>query len=251
MEFFDLVNISERFIDLASPTTPDKIAVLGHYLRLQESSRVIDFACGSAEALVLWAERFGITGVGVEVREQACQWARDKIAQRGVRDRIEVLCGPAAEVPFEAQAFDAATCIGASFVFGGFRPAIRAMGRALRPGGRLGIGEPYWKHAHVPPSYAAQESSVHSELELAQIAREEGYAFEYVIRASQDDWDRYEAGNWHGLVRWLEENPAHPERGTVIEHLRKVQDEYLGYGREYVGWAIYVLAPQVRMVEGT
>ena len=60
----------------------------------------------------------------------------------------------------------------------------------------------------------------------------------------RDDWDRYEAGNWHGLVRWLEENPAHPERGTVIEHLHRVQDEYLAYGREYMGWAMYVLVPQ-------
>jgi SAM-dependent methyltransferase len=133
---------------------------------------------------------------------------------------------------------------GASFVFGGFRPAIRAMGRALRPGGRLSIGEPYWKHAHVPPHYAAQETSIHSELELAQIAREEGYEFEYVVRASQDDWDRYEVGNWHGLVRWLEENPAHPERGTVLEHLHRVQDEYLAYGRQHMGWAMYVLASQ-------
>lgn len=51
---------------------------------------------------------------------------------------------------------------------------------------------------------------------------------------------RYEADNWYGLIRWLEENPEHQE---VIDHLHKTQDEYLRYIREYMGWAIYVLNP--------
>jgi hypothetical protein len=64
---------------------------------------------------------------------------------------------------------------------------------------------------------------------------------EYVVRASEEDWDRYVAGDWQGLVRWLEENPDGPQRADVIEHLRQSQDEYLRYGREHFGWALYVL----------
>jgi SAM-dependent methyltransferase len=244
MEFFDLVNISERYLELVSPTTPTKIVTLGQYLRLREGSRVIDFACGYAEALVLWAERFGIVGVGVEVREHACQRARAKISERGLSNRIEIVCAKAAEYRLEEQAFDAATCIGASFVWGGCRPTIHALGRAIRPGGRVGIGEPYWKSDRVPPSYAAQGTSTHSESKLLQIARREGFDIECVVRASQDDWDRYESGNWHGLIRWLEGHPEHPDRSAVIEHLHQMQDEYLAYGRAYLGWAMYVLAPQ-------
>jgi SAM-dependent methyltransferase len=243
MEFFDLVNISEQYIELASPTTSDKILTLGRYLRLGTGSRVIDFACAYAEALALWAEQYGITGVGVELREHACRRARATLSERGLSDRIEIACCAADEYAFEERTFDAATCIGASFVFGGYRPTIRALQRATRPGGRIGIGEPYWKSALVPPAYAAQESFLH-EHELAQFARQEGYEIEYVVRASQDDWDRYEAGNWHGLIRWLEDHPDHPDRDTVIEHLHNVQDTYLTYARAYLGWAMYVLAPQ-------
>jgi SAM-dependent methyltransferase len=245
VEFFDLVNISERYIELASPTTPEKIVQFGKYLRLQEDSRVIDFACGYAEALVLWAEHFGITGLGVEAREHACERARHKIAEKGLGDRIEIVCARAADYSFEEQAFDAATCIGASFIWGGYRPTIRAMRRAIRREGRLGIGEPYWLRDSVPPQVAARETSTHREIELLHIARQEGFDFEYVIRSSHDDWDRYEAGNWHGLIRWIEENSEHPERDQVIQHLHKLQDDYLTYGREYIGWAMYVLAPQL------
>jgi ubiquinone/menaquinone biosynthesis C-methylase UbiE len=243
MKFFDLVNISERYLDLASPISPAKVVELGKYLRLREGSRVIDFACGYAEALILWAERFGIVGTGVEVREQACQRARAKVAERGLCDRVEIVCAQAAGHPFEEQTFDAATCMGASFVFGGYRQTVCALRRAIHATGRLGIGEPYWRRDSVPPEIVAQETSIHGEHSLVQIARAEGFDFEYVIRASQDDWDTYAAGNWHGLVRWIEEHPEHPEREAVIEHLHEIQDEYLGYGREYVGWAMYVLAP--------
>jgi SAM-dependent methyltransferase len=204
---------------------------------------VIDFGCGYAEALVLWAEHFGIRGIGIDVREHACERARKKVSKRGMADRIEIVCGRGADYPFEERAFDAATCIGASFIWDGFRPTIRAMSRAIVPQGRLGVGEPYWLRDHIPPRYAAQEAAVHTESELLRIAREEGFDFEYVIRASHDDWDRYEADNWHGLIRWLEENPDHPEREEVLGHLRKQQDEYVTYGREYLGWAMYVLAP--------
>jgi hypothetical protein len=64
------------------------------------------------------------------------------------------------------------------------------------------------------------------------------------VRASHDDWDTYEAGNWYGLSRLIEENPAHPERQDVIDHLHESQSEYFRYGREYFGWAIYLLTPK-------
>jgi len=169
MTFFDLVDISERFMELVNPSTPEKMVKLGKFLRLREGSRVIDFGCGYAEALTLWAEHFGIAGIGVDIRDRACERARAKVSEKHLTERIEIVCSPGAEYPFQEGAFDAATCI---------------------------------------------------------------------------DWDRYEADNWHGLIRWLEENPDHPERGEVVEHLQKSQDEYLRYGREYLGWAMYVLAPR-------
>jgi SAM-dependent methyltransferase len=245
MRFFDLVNISERYMELANPSTPEKTIRFGKFLRLHEGSRVIDFGCGYAEALVLWAEHFSSTGIGIEVREHACERARARVSEKDLGDRIEIVCGNAADYRFEEQAFDAATCIGASFIWGGYRPAIRAMRRAIRRDSRLGIGEPYWLVDSIPPEVAAQNPSVHSEYELLQIARQEGFDLECVVRASHDDWDRYESDNWHGLIRWIEENPEHPELEEVVQHLHKVQDDYLNYGRQYLGWAMYVLAPRL------
>lgn len=243
MKFFDLVNISERYMELINPCTPEKVLTIGRFLGLKEGSRVIDFGCGYGEALALWAKHFGICGIGIDAREHACDRARKKTSERGFADRIKIICGNAAEYPFEKQAFDVAACIGASFIWGGCRATIRGMKDAIHTDGKLVIGEPYWLKGHVPPEYAKAEQEVHAERELLQIARDEGFDFEYMVRASHDDWDRYEADNWYGLVRWIEENPKHPERQEVIDHLHKIQDEYLRYGREYMGWAMYILNP--------
>jgi len=93
MQFFDLVDISERYMELVNPSTPEKVMTLGKFLRLGEGSRVIDFGCGYAEPLVLWAEQFGIVGTGIDVREHACERARRKVSEKGLSDRIEIVCG--------------------------------------------------------------------------------------------------------------------------------------------------------------
>lgn len=243
MDFFDLKDISERYIELLNPSTPEKVLRLGIQLSLAEGQRVIDFGCGFGETLAIWGEHFGISGTGIDIRPYACERAREKMARLGLDGRIEIIQGNAATYPLEAQRYDVAACIGATFIWGGYRESIQAMSRAIKSGGKLAIGEIYWLKDRVPPTYAREEKSAHTEYKLLQIAREEGFDLEYIIRSSQDDWDTYESGNWVGLLRWIEGNPDHPERHEVIEFLHRTQAEYLTYGREYIGWMMQVLNP--------
>jgi SAM-dependent methyltransferase len=243
MDGMELYNIAERYIELVNPSSVDKIMKIGEALHLGPDTRVIDYGCGFGEPLALWAEGYGISGVGIDIRERACERARQKMVERGLTDRIEIVCGKGAEYPID-EPFDVATCIGASFVFGGYRETIQAMREVIAEGGRMAIGEPYWLKEGVPVEYCEGEAKgVHFEHDLLAITREEGYDWEFMVRASHDDWDGYEAGNWRGLVWWLDHNADHPDRQQVIERLRQNQDDYIRYGREYLGWAIYVLHP--------
>ncbi len=245
MNFLDLKDISERDMELLNPTSSEKIIAVGRVLGLREGARVIDFGCGVGGVLALWAQHFGVAGTGIDLRPLACERARQRLAERGLAGRIQIVCGDAAAYPFEPGAFDVAACIGATFIWeGGFHAALGRMKEAIRPGGRLAVGEAYWRRSHVPPDYSRGETSVHTESELLTMARENGFDLEYVVRASQDDWDHYESENWRGLLRWLDENPAHLERDEVIRHLHHSQNEYTRFAREYFGWAIYILKPR-------
>jgi len=238
LNFFDLKNISERYLELINPASPEKVVRIGNILGLNKNSRVIEFGSGYGEILALWTEHFGISGIGVDIREHACARAKKKMTERGFADRIEIVCGKGAEYKFKKHAFDVAACIGASFVWQGYRSSIAAMRGAIHEHGKLVIGEPYWIRENVPLEYAKEEQGIYTEYELLKISREEGFDFGYVVRSSHDDWDRYESDNWHGLIRWIEENPEHPERREVIDHLHKSQNEYIRFGREYMGWAM-------------
>ncbi len=246
MNFLELKNISERYLDLVNPTTPEKILTAGRVAGMKKDSRVIDFGCGYGEELILWVKEFGITGIGIDIRPAACERAREKIKVQGLENHIEIVCGNASEYKFEPQSYDIATCIGATFCWkGGFQDAVREMKRAIKPGGYLIVGEAYWLHSDVPVEFAQREQSITSERELLRMAHAEGLELIYVLHSSHDDWDHYESENLHGLSDWLDENPTQPAREEVIQHLHESQEEYLQFGREHFGWALYVLKPSV------
>lgn len=245
MHFFDLKNISEKYIELVNPISPKKVIKVGELLGLNPNSRVIEFGCGYGEILALWAEAFGISGVGIELRDFACERARKKMIAKGLADRIEIICEDGAKYKFEEGAFDVAACIGATFIWDDFQSCIKAIKPAVHSKGKLAIGETYWLKERVPPEYAKGEKTTYAESELLRMIREEEYDLEYIARATHNEWDNYVTMDWYGYLRWIEQNPNHPEREEVIRHFHMDQDKYLKYDREYMGWAIYVLTPIV------
>jgi SAM-dependent methyltransferase len=243
MNFFELKDISEVSIELVNPFSQEKVLHVGAVLGLNRGDQIIDFGCGYGEWLRLWAENFGISGVGIDIRATACERARKKMLDHGLDDRIEIICENASSYTFDEGRYDVACCVGASFIWGGYLPSIRGMKQAIKPSGKLVIGEVYWKRTDVPSDIISKED-FHFERDLLKLSREESFEIEYVERASQGDWDRYESENWKGLLTWIQENPDHPDKQQVVDHLHQSQDEYFQYGREYFGWAVYIITPE-------
>ncbi len=231
---------------LINPTTPAKIIQLGAQLGLRPGQHVIDFGCGFGEVLTLWVEHFGISGVGVDIRQYACDRANARIQARGLEKQIEIVCSSGSDYAFADGEFDVAVCLGATFIWGGVAPTLQALARAIdAKDGRIAIGEQYWKTDRVPPVYAQRESAINTEYDLMRIWRTAGFTLTDVITSSQDEWDAYQSANWRGLIAWLKENPQHPERNDVLNHLQTSQNKYFRYQREYIGWALYALTAVV------
>jgi hypothetical protein len=68
----------------------------------------------------------------------------------------------------------------------------------------------------------------------------EGLPVVSVLASSDDDWDRYETLHWQAVERWLAENPADSEAGEIRSRSERHKRTYLRYGRDYLGWAIFV-----------
>ncbi|MFZ1794950.1 MAG: class I SAM-dependent methyltransferase [Anaerolineae bacterium] len=243
MKFLELKDISERHIDLVNPTSPEKILAAGRVAGMAPGQRVIDFGCGYAAPLALWAQAYGIAGVGIDIRPAACERARQNLANKDLSRQIEIVCASGAAYVFEPNTFDVATCIGASFIWpNGFSGAVRAMKSAIKPNGRLIVGEVFWNDPRlVPPDILAREAAIYPETEIYAKAREAGCEVIYALHSNQDDWDHYVTENWRGLSDWLDENPHHPDYAQVLAHMRENQDNYAAYERQHLGWALYIL----------
>jgi SAM-dependent methyltransferase len=241
MEWYELYDVAERYIEVLNPCSIEKVIEAGEVLGLGPHTRLIDYGCGYGEPLALWAERFGITAVGVEFRPRAAAKARLKMIERGLTKQIEIIEGSGADYHMGDHTFDVASCMGASFIWGGYPQAVKAMKTAIKASGKILIGEPYWIKTPQVPNEVMEGWTCYTEHELLTMARAEGFTFTYLIRSSQDEWARYNAANWRGLVAWLKENPGHPDYDQVRAWLDKEQDIYLRWFREYIGWAMYIL----------
>lgn len=227
---------------IMNPTTPEKVIRAGEVAGLAAGDRVVEFGCGYGTILALWGKRFGIAGHGFDIREDACRRAVALLEKEGLSSRIAISRADVLAEKPDGQ-YDCAACIGSSHIWGGFASALEAMGEWLGPDGRIVIGERYWARDGVPPEFARQWGDVLTEYEIVQAARDAGFDLAAIFRASPDDWDAYESGNWQGLLAWLHAHPDGQDADEVREYLYRIQDEYAGYGREYMGFAIYVLVP--------
>src|SRR3954464_2981569 len=148
--------VAERDHNLQDPTSPEKIRQLGELLRLGRGTRVLDIGCGKAGPALVLAKTFDCTITGVERAAEFVAAARERVARAGLEERIEIIEADAAAYPLEPDAWDVALCLGASFVFGGLEGTLEALaptgrlGRPLRPGAFLAMGEPYWKEWPLP-----------------------------------------------------------------------------------------------------
>jgi SAM-dependent methyltransferase len=230
-------DVAERDHELQNPTSPEKIRLLGERLRLGPESRVLDLACGKAGPALLLASAFGCRVLGVERAPEFAAAARERIEAAGLADRIEIVEGDAAAFPLAAGAWDAALGLGASFVWHGLDGTLAALAPAVRPGGHVVVGEPYWRSWPLPEGiddlgYLPLRPTV-AKLEAA------GLPLVTLIASSEDDWDTYESLHWRALEGWLAENPDDPDAVSIRARHEAQRDEYLRYERALFGWAIF------------
>jgi SAM-dependent methyltransferase len=229
--------------EIQNPTSEEKIRLLGERLGLGPESRVLDIASGRGGPALVLAQEFGSRVTCVERAPEFLAAARARIEEKGLEDRIELVEADAAT--FEPGRYDAALCLGATFVYGGL---VRTLERLRAAAPLLGVGEPYWRSWPLPPepepeSDAGRRTDEEDWLQLPETverAESTGVRVVSLIASSEDDWDRYESLHWQTLERWLVANPGHPQAAEFRARGAADRDRYLRWERAVMGWAIFV-----------
>ncbi len=244
MDLWKFFDITHRYHRLCNPMTLEKIDEVFNLLRLSPGAGVLDIACGKAELLIKLAEMYGITGVGVDLSPYCVQEANKKHLQRTPDAALEFICLDGAKYrPEKPGSFDLAMCIGASWIWSGHQGTLLALAEMTKPGGLIMVGESFWSK-DPPQEYLDSEKLKYEDFgshhDNVLIAEEQGLTFLYSVVSSLDDWDRYEGLRWYAAAEYARTNPCDPDLPKVIERATRSREIYLRWGRDCLGWAIYL-----------
>ena len=129
-------------------------------------------------------------------------------------------------------------CLGASFIWYGLDRTLGALSPATRQGGRVVVGEPYWRRWPLPAGI--DDEGFVSLAETAERFERAGLSVIGLIVSNEDDWDRYRSLHWRAVDEWLAEHPDDPDAPDFRARGERYREQYFQHERELLGWAIFV-----------
>jgi SAM-dependent methyltransferase len=244
MDTWKFYDITHRKHVVCNPTSEEKLARLVDLLQLPSAARVVDIACGKGEFLIRLAEAYAVRGVGVDLSPvciaNAERTLKARVPQAAV---IFTQMDGAAFKPDEPNSLTLASCIGASWVFGGHAKTLDAMVAMAEPDGWVIVGEPYWSREPSDEYLGAlglPKDAFGSHADNVEAGQQRGLDLVHTVVSSQDDWDRYEGLQWHAVADYARTNRDDPDLPELLERMAKQKAAYLKWGRDVLGWAIYV-----------
>ncbi|MFB3909457.1 MAG: cyclopropane-fatty-acyl-phospholipid synthase family protein [Candidatus Eisenbacteria bacterium] len=249
MDIWKFYDVTHRHQLICNPTSREKLEQLVELLRLPAGASVVDIASGKGEFLVRLAETYGVSGVGIDASPHCTRDASAKLTARVPQSGVVFReMDGAAFVPDKPHSFALASCIGASWVFGGHGKTIDALLGFVRPGGWIVVGEPFWRRepaAEYLEALGMPRSSFTTHAENAAAGEGRGLELAYTLVSSEDDWDRYEGLQWFGVSEYARSHPEDPDLPELLERIAKQRTDYLRWGRDTLGWAIYVFRQRI------
>jgi SAM-dependent methyltransferase len=230
--------IAHRAHVFCSPLAEHTVDALLAQLQLGPGARVLDVGCGKAEMLVRAVQRYDAAGVGVDPNRAFLDEAR-------LDNRVVLHAARLQDLELAPGSFDAVLCIGSTHAFGSYADALRGLATLVRGGGKLVIGEGYWKQAPVPDYLevlggTADEFTSHEG--NIRLGEAQGLTLRFAITSSDPEWDAYEGLYAESIERFAAEHPEDPDRDAMLARSRTWHSAYLRWGRSTLGFGVYVFA---------
>ncbi|MBI4881421.1 MAG: class I SAM-dependent methyltransferase [Planctomycetes bacterium] len=244
MDIWKFYDITHREHVVCNPTSQRALARLVELLRLPRGSRVVDIACGKGEFLIRLAEAYDVRGTGIDISPHFVSAAEARLEARVPGAKITLTRMDGADFrPDRPHSLSLASCIGASWIFGGHAGTLDALVNLAEPGGWVIAGEPFW--LREPPEEYLQAAGLAkdafgSHASNAEAGERRGLDLVYTIASSKDDWDNYEGLQWYATAEHARAHPDDPDLPELVERVARNKAAYLRWGRDTVGWAIYV-----------
>lgn len=244
METWKFFDITHKEHIICNPSSLGKYQQLIDLLYLPSNANVLEIAMGKGEFIIRLTEQYGISGVGVDLSPYCVRDARAKLAERAPQANITFLEMDGADYqPDEPESFDLAVCLGASWIFDGHEGTLAALKALTKPGGMIVVGEPYWRQEPDPDylkTAGFKRDLFGNHYENVQVGQALGLTLLYTLDSNLDNWDTYEGLQWYAAENYALAHPDDPDVLELRERIRASKHEYLQWGRDTLGWTIYL-----------
>lgn len=244
MDMWKFYDITHREHVICNPTSEEKLGRLVELLRLPADARVVDIASGKGEFVIRLAEAYSVSCLGIDLSPFFIADARKRLEVRepGAKVAFREMNGAEFE-PDEPHSYTVASCLGASWIYGGHAGTLDALTRMVAPGGWVVTGEPFWLQE---PSeeylqvLGAPKEAFGTHAGNVEVGEARGLDLVHTLVSNKDDWDRYEGLRWSATVEHARSHPDDPDLPEVVRRVGEERAAYLRWGRDSLGWAIYV-----------
>ena len=229
-----------------SPISPEKADRLISLLPLHPGEHVLDVGCGTGEFLIRIIEKHAVQGVGVDIDSPSLESARKTSEERDLNRLTEFLEMDIADHAVDSP-YDCGICLGATHAYSMGEPAyattLKQLGKSVKKGGHLLIGESYWIK---PPSPEYQEfvgepsGTYRTHQENVELAEALGLRTLYAITSNLDEWDDFEWSHHMKIENHALENPNSPVAIEKRGRGRAWRSAYLKWGRGTLGFGFYL-----------
>jgi SAM-dependent methyltransferase len=237
--------IAERYLRVLNPLLPAQLDRLAQKCRVRAGLRHLDLACGKGELLCQWAKQFGTIGTGVDISHVFIAAAQERIAELGLQGQVTCVQGDAAAYAIAPQQYDLISCLGATWIGGGFVGTLQMLAPGLRDADSLMLlGHPFWRGDVPDIAYESYDPERNAYTTLAGTLdwiEQNGFELIDMELANLVGWDHYSTNQWHSVSDWLREHPDDPDAAALRDWIAQSRREYLTFGREHFGWGVFVL----------
>jgi SAM-dependent methyltransferase len=235
--------IAHRDHDYCNPISVPKIERLLDLLPLDETSRVLDLGCGRAELSLRIIERFGSTVIAVDNSSLMLDAARERAEWTGALNKLHLDDVDIREFRADPETFHLSVMLGAGGIEGGMSGMCRKLKQWTASGGYILVGQGYWLQRPHPDYLVLLQGSEGEFTDHAGNVKagvDAGLIPMHAATASLDEWDEYEWKYCRSIERYAREQPDDPDVPAMLERVRKWRDGYLRWGRQTLGFAVYL-----------
>jgi SAM-dependent methyltransferase len=229
------------------PMSANKAASLLGALDLGADALIVDLGCGNGGLLLDAVADRACRGVGVEANGALLDWASAEIERLGAAGRVQLIQQTPKDYQGEAGLADAVICIGGRASFGDLHLAAAKCFELLRVGGRLLLGEFYWRKTPPAAYRDVLESSADSIAALganAHITVSAGFEQQLTALSSESEWDEYETACYRCLLHLAEQRARDGlDEGAslrLFERAQALYQAYWRYGRDALGFGMHL-----------